>query len=318
MSNPWVNFDLLRRHVSIATVLQHYKIDWLRESGNELHGRCPIHQGEGTRSFHVNVGRNVFHCFSCGAGGGTLELVASLEGCGIRQAALKLDEWFGIPKARDPSSQLDRQQEHPAHIEESINRPLSFRLRVNPGHPYGSKRGLSTETIEFFEAGLCVSNGMFSGRYVVPLHDETGQLVGYMGRSIDGSEPKYLLPSGKKGFRKSRLLFNLHRLLAERPRPHWAVLVEGIFDAMRVRQAGYPSVALLGSSLSRDQEALLCQHFRLVVLLFDGDAAGRRATAECKGRLRDNLLLESIELPDGKQPDMLDADDLHRLLESYR
>jgi DNA primase len=154
---------------------------------------------------------------------------------------------------------------------------------------------------------------MFSGRYVVPLHDAQGRLVGYAGRSVNNSEPKYLFPSGQKGFRKRHLLFNLHRVLQNNPRNDRIVLVEGFFDCMKVQQAGYPCVALLGSTLSKEQEQLLCQHFTHVVLLFDGDEAGRKATDDCLSRLERRVFVRAIVLPKGKQPDMLSDDELQVL-----
>ena len=147
------------------------------------------------------------------------------------------------------------------------------------------------------------------------VHDEKGQLVGYAGRSLDDAEPRYLFPAGAKGFRKSRLLFNLHRLLAKEQPASWTVVTEGFFDAMHVVQAGYPCVGLLGSTLSAEQEELLCQNFGQVVLLFDGDVAGRKATDDCLLRLGRRVYVRAIELADGKQPDSMSFEELTQLLE---
>ena len=196
-----------------------------------------------------------------------------------------------------------------------INPPLGFELRVDSEHEYGVKRGLEPETIERFGCGMCLSKGMFAGRYVIPLRDEQGRLVGYAGRSIDDTEPKYLFPPGDKGFAKSRLLFGLHRLLEKKPASPWVVVVEGVFDAMTVEQAGYPCVGLLGSSLSKEQEELLCRHFDQVILLFDGDDAGRSATDDCLLRLGRRVLVKAIPLAEDQQPDMLSFEEIQQLLE---
>ena len=123
-----------------------------------------------------------------------------------------------------------------------INSRLRFKLRIDPTHQYGLNRGLTQQTIDYFEAGLCLSKGVFSGRYVFPIHDERGKLIGYVGRSIDGSQPKYLLPSSRRGFRKSYLLFNLHRALKKN---HSLRVVVRCSPQPHVRLTGHLEVSLL-------------------------------------------------------------------------
>ncbi len=313
MAREFVNFQVIKQRVSLQNILDHYSIDWLRPSGDELIGRCPIHQGKGTRSFHLNLTKNLFNCFSCGAkGSSVIDFVAAKEQCSVRQAALKLQAWFCVTDdartkpGRQPPKATPQVQK-PA----LINPPLPFKLRIDPGHAYGFRRGLTGETIKSFGTGLCLSGGVFAGRYLIPLHDSLGLHVGYAGRSINGSQPKYLFPSGRRGFRKSHLLFNLHRSQTEAKH---VVLVEGFFDCIKVYQSGYPCIALLGSSLSKAQEELLLRHFRGAVLLFDGDQAGRRATKDCSQRLGQRILVKAITLPDQKQPDMLSAKEIKSLL----
>jgi DNA primase len=146
------------------------------------------------------------------------------------------------------------------------------------------------------------------GRVVIPIHDDHGILVAYVGRSIDGAEPKYRFPAR---FRKSMVLFNLHRAVGCGDS---VVVVEGFFDAVNVHQAGLPCVvALMGCSLSRLQEGLLQKHFREVVLFLDGDDAGRRAGAAIAQRLVSKVSTRLVEIPRDKQPDMLGADQIRCL-----
>src|ERR1044071_10133208 len=87
----WIDFAAIKRTVPLAAVLEHYRIHQLRRSGrDQLRGRCPLHDGEGRETFHVNTAEQVFHCFSCGAGGSVLDLVAKIEGCGLKEGAQKL------------------------------------------------------------------------------------------------------------------------------------------------------------------------------------------------------------------------------------
>ena len=179
------------------------------------------------------------------------------------------------------------------------------------GHEYGQSRGVPPETLQTFGAGFCRSRGMFAGRFIVPLHNGAGELVGYAGRAIDDQEPKYLFPSAERGFRKSHLLFNLHRI-GETVFP--VVVVEGFFDCMKVSAAGFPVVGLLGSSLSSQQEDLLAQHFDQVILCLDGDAAGRAATDDCVKRLARRMFVRAVDVPDGRQPDDMTSEELEQLL----
>jgi DNA primase len=315
MTNDWVDFKVVKQAVSMQMVLDHYNINWLRKTRDELRGHCPIHKGEGDRTFHVNLSKGAFNCFSCHARGNALDLVAAMEQCSVRDAALKLQAWFGVGESQPQQTPAPSSAEKPD--EESkptgpINPPLPFELRVDPGHTYGVDRGVSRETLEYFGAGLCISKGTFAGRFVIPLHNANGQLIGYAGRSIDDAEPKYLFPSAEKGFYKRYLLFNLHRVLEESF--DCVVLVEGFFDCFKVRQSGNAALALLGSSLAKEQEELICNQFKKVVLLFDGDDAGRAAIDDCLHRLGRRLWVKAISLPDSVQPDQLSIEEIQTML----
>jgi len=138
-------------------------------------------------------------------------------------------------------------------------------------------------------------------------------LVAYAGRSIDGSEPRYLFPPG---FRKSQVVFNLYRTCAEAAgRPAGCVIVEGFFDCLRVHQAGFRNVvALMGATLSEAQRSLLLTRFRAVVLMLDGDEAGRSATQQVVARLEGRIPLHIAEVPRGRQPDQLPSEEIERIL----
>jgi DNA primase len=319
MTEDWVDFRVVKQAVSMQMVLDHYNINWLRKTRDELRGRCPVHNGEGERTFHVNLSKGAFNCFSCHARGNVLDLVAAMEQCSVRDAALKLQAWFAVGESQTQEASVPARAEKPD--EESkpagpINPPLPFQLRVDPGHAYGLDRGVSGETLEYFGAGMCVSKGTFAGRFVIPLHDAEGHLVGYAGRSIDDSEPKYLFPSAEKGFYKRYLLFNLHQVLESFPPTDRVVVLEGFFGCFKIWQSGYPCLSLLGSSLSKEQEELICNHFKKVVLLFDGDDAGRAATDDCLQRLGRKLWVKAISLPDSVQPDQLSTEEIQTMLVS--
>src|ERR1700688_1649243 len=90
----WIEFAAIKKGAPLVAVLEHYRIDELRRNGrDQWRGRCPLHGGEGRETFHIDTAEQVFHCFSCGAGGAVLDLVAAVEGCGLREAAEKLSGW---------------------------------------------------------------------------------------------------------------------------------------------------------------------------------------------------------------------------------
>jgi DNA primase len=189
-------------------------------------------------------------------------------------------------------------------VEEVVNPPLRFVLKLDATHPYLATRGLAQETIAHFGLGFC-SKGVMAGRIAIPIHDEHGQLVAYAGRwpKDEGwpqGEDKYKLP---EGFHKGRVLFNLHRVLGA----EHLVVVEGYCSVLRLHALGFPAVALMGRSLSLQQEELLAQlgPDRLTLLL-DADGPGRTATAEILPRLARRHFVRTPALPDGASPDAVD------------
>lgn len=321
----WVDFKAVKEAVSMQAVLDHYGLsNGLRRNGNELRGRCPIHGGKESESFQANTQKNNFNCFtpSCKAHGNVLDFVAAMEKCTVRDAAVKLAEWFSVyvPANGGGNEAAAIAVEKKSAAENSgagecdgelVNRPLTFQLKgVDCSHVYLMEREISRETAETFGVGFFAGKGSMSGRVVIPIHNEAGELVAYAGRAIDGSEPRYKLPAG---FHKAAELYNLHRAVEVESRG--LIVVEGFFDAMVVHQAGYPFVvALMGSTLSEAQEELLVSHAGMVLLMLDGDEAGKRATDEIGGRLLRSVFVKAVELPAGKQPDMMTAAELTELM----
>ena len=315
MESNWVDFKAIKAAVTIEQVLDRYGIK-LKRTGNELRGRCPIHQGDGTSSFHANTEKNAFHCFSCQAKGNVLDFVAAIEKCSVHEAGLKIQQWFhASATGADGNSAQSVPPREPANEKVGDsggpNQPLNFRLKaIDHSHPYLTQRGIDPETAEYFGVGYFSGKGSMSGRIVIPIDNEKGELVAYAGRSIDDSQPKYKLPSG---FKKSRVLYNLARAMDD-DSSGTVVLVEGFFDCMKVVQAEHVCVALMGCSLSDEQEAQLLERFRHVVIMLDGDEAGRRAAVETAARLVRKVWLRVVEIPQGKQPDQLGIVEIQELL----
>ena len=338
----WVDFKMVKEAVSMEMVLIRYSIKLHRVNATYLRGTCPLptHNTEGSQnSFGVSTDKNAWACHvkSCvearggSKGGNVLDFVAVMESCTIRDGALKLQEWFGVEASNEKPPDYVRAKDREVHIEKkseakantaseddedgAVNQPLTFTLKgVDSTHSYLSSRGIKKPVAECFGIGFFHGKSkMMHGRLVIPIHNEKVELLAYAGRAIDGSEPKYKFPSG---FRKSLVLFNLHRACASGT-DRGVVVVEGFFDCMKLHQAGFSSVvALMGSSLSTEQEGLLVERFDKVVLMLDGDEAGKSAVFEIASRLLRKVFVRVVEVPDGKQPDELSSGEIQKLLAS--
>ncbi len=333
MPSEWVDYKSLKQSVTMEAVLAHYGITLRKVNQSSLRGKCPLPShasSKSSESFGVNTAKNIFACQSQSCvearkgkkGGGVLEFVAAMEKSSIRDAALKLQNWFGVTStpagSQAPKQKEDEKSKLVAETKEGsesadVNRPLEFTLRgIDPSHEYLTKRDITQETAEHFDVGYFPGRGSMAGRVVIPIHNKQGSLVAYCGRALDESEPKYKMPVG---FVKTLELFNLYRAIATES--DTVIIVEGFFGCMFVHQCGFASVvALMGSSMSDVQEALITASFPKVIVLLDGDPAGREVTASIVIRLARKIFVKAIMLPDGKQPDHLSSEQLQSLLGS--
>jgi DNA primase len=346
----WVDFDSIKATVSLEQVLLHYNLlDNMTRKGNRVSGLCAFHPDAKTKSFKADLEKNCWICFgACKRGGDQIDLVCVAERISTghrtsdrRCAALLLQEWFGLTpaapakakRAEDSTSRHRTEervvddQRHPHETGEQasagpestqpevINPPLGFSLKNldhERAYAYAEGRGISRATAEQFGLAVALAGG-YKGRLVIPLIDHqegVNVLVGYAARALDESEPKYLFPSREKGFFKSHLVYHL-ALVRERA----AVIVEGFFDCIKVTQAGYPCVCVMGSDVSDRQAEILCARFERMVLFFDGDAAGRQGTDRALVALgRRGRYVRAVLVPDGSQPDELSEEEIKRLL----
>jgi DNA primase len=302
----WIEFAAIKQAVPLLRVLEQYQVSLRRSGKDQWRGACPLHGGEGRDAFHVNTAKQLFHCFSCGAGGTVLDLVAGLEQCDIPEAAQKLARVAVTPVR----GTVAWRQVTVTEKREGL-RPLGFHLRgVEGRHPYLGMRGIEETTAAAFGVGYYGGPGLLSRRLVIPIHDEHGHLVAYCGRSLDGGEPRYKFPAG---FAKSQVVFNLHRAAAARAET--VILVEGFFDCLKVHQAGFECVvALMGAALYDRQRRLLTERFGRIILMLDGDAPGRRASDAITVQLARDCSILVIELAANTQPDQLSTQEIQAVL----
>jgi DNA primase len=325
--STWVNFADIRQRVSLEDVLlRYYRLDNLKRDGNKLIGPCPIHQGTSPRSFHADLAKNLWHCFSkCHGGGNQLDLVVKKDDCSIRDAALRLLEFFLSEKKERSSSVLTHRKESGATSspprgtdsslvvasspslrqgeERAANQPLKVQLELKGDHPHLlTERGLTLATTEHFGVGYC-SRGILRGMIALKIHDEEGELVAYAGRRlrpVDIREfGKYKFP---KGFRKELVLYNLDRAKAYQAE-QGLILVEGFFSVLKLYEAGLLNVvAAMGSELS-DEQARLLADAKDVTVLFDGNEAGYSGAARVKAKLAHLVPVRIVKLEEGSEPE---------------
>lgn len=325
----WIDFNLVKETAGprFGEILARYGLSGERK-GNEILLRCPFHD-DAKPSCRVNLERAIWNCFGCDAKGNVLDFVAKKEQISIKKAAELVAEWFGIAAgkkaaaAKSPHagtrtetrsarrSTTPTPATSPASTEGSApNKPLTFSLQLDSQHPYLAARGISEDTVATFGLGFC-ARGVLKGRIAIPIHDAKGALVAYAGRwpgNPPEGEERYKLPTG---FKKSEVLFNLHRVLGAED----LVVVEGFFQVFRLHALRIPTVALMGTALSFRQESLLANSgAKRLTLLLDGNDAGRTAAAAIVPRLARRLPIRIADLTDGEQPDTAAEETLTRLL----
>jgi DNA primase len=300
-----LDFARLKQRVSLAQVLTAKGLTGaLKQRGSRLIGPCPVHGGDNPRAFVADLGNNLWHCFTrCQGGGDVVELVRRLDHLSYRETARYLARLAQEPLAVDGPRAADG----PGPF-----RPFIRRLALDPATPWLAHKGISPATAARFEAGAYHGCGFLEACIGVRLHDPDGQPLGYAGRRLDtqtiARSGKWKLP---RGLPKRHLLYGVHRAVAGRH--HGIAVVECPWGVMRLAQLGVPAVALLGTQLSPAQHQLLRQYPR-VVLMLDGDPAGRTATVTLLQRLGQSVHTQCVYLPTGYDPDDLDDSPLAALV----
>jgi DNA primase len=265
-----------------------------------------VHGGDNPHAFVVDLAKDLWYCFTrCQGGGDVVELVRRMHRVGYRQSALYLATLAQAPPA--PPSPVTASSEKPF-------RPYTRRLRLDPVAPLLRQKRIRSDTAQRFEAGGYYGPGFLRGCIAVRLHDPQTRPLGYAGRRLDPQQArlygKWKFPPGLP---KREILYGFHHIATQRHKG--LVVVEGPWGVMRLMQIGFPAVALLGIQLSSAQFQLL-YHSSRIVLMLDGDDAGRSASRKIANALTQHASVQvhRIELPQGLDPDDLhDTDLTHRL-----
>jgi len=226
-------------------------------TGDEVNARCPYHD-DSSPSLSFNVRKGVFYCHGCQASGTARQLFRE-------QAALSGDLQSNLELLDAQISGLKAPvKETKVRLPETTLNRYRFYTR------YWKRRGFDEDTVDWWDLGY----DPLSRRLTIPLRDTNGYLLGCIYRRIGSDGPKYKYPAG---FSRSRNLFGSWKITTHRT----VCLVEGSLDVVRAWQAGFPSLAIYGSSVSQAQVSLIYKlGIRRAVLFYDADDAGRSATEQ--------------------------------------
>ena len=329
--------DLVERNPIEDVVSQYVS---MTRRGGRLFGLCPFH-GEKTPSFSVSPDNGLFYCFGCHKGGGVINFVMEIENLSYPDAVRFLAKRAGmeVPEDEQYHSRY-RQQERLWALSAEAARFFHAQLYQPAGAQalaYARGRGLSQKILtnfgmgyapdrwtalleameakgytqqELLDAGLALRHAekgtvydRFRNRLMFPIIDVRGHVIGFGGRVMDNSTPKYLNSPDTLIFNKRKNLFAMN--LAKRSKAGRIILVEGYMDAIALHQYGFDSaVASLGTALTQDQVALLARYTDQVVLIYDGDEAGQNATRRALPMLeRSGLQIRVLAIQGAKDPD---------------
>ena len=341
MAFPQAFIDELIARNPIEDVVGQYVT--LKRSGSNLFGLCPFH-GEKTPSFSVAPDKGIYYCFGCHKGGGVINFQMEIEGLSYPDAVRALAKRVGMTVPEDEQYQSRyHQQERLWALHKEAARFFHSQLYAPVGKAaleYAMGRGMPKSTLttfgigyapdswdylvnamrqkgytdqELIDSGLVTvskKNGKifdrFRDRLMFPIIDVRGYVIGFGGRIMNNNDPnaaKYLNSPETLIFNKRKNLFALN--LAKKSKLGYLILVEGYMDAVALHQYGFDcAVASLGTSLTEEHAALMTRYTDNVVLIYDGDEAGQRATRRAIPILeKAGLRVKVLRMKGAKDPD---------------
>jgi len=312
----------------------------LKRRGRNMVGLCPFHS-EKTPSFNIYPENGSFFCFGCGVGGDAITFIMKIENldyieavkflamrAGLSMPEDSFDDGFSKLKGRILEANREAARFFHAQLmsetgktaqEYLVGRALSRQTVVRFGLGYAPanrfalsdylrKKGFKDEEIVAANLAFKRSSGKgivdrFSDRVMFPIIDLRGNVIAFGGRILTDQKPKYLNTSDTLVFKKSSNLFSLNN--AKNTGLRTLILCEGYMDVIALNAAGFQNaVATLGTALTAEQALLMKRYADEVIICYDADEAGQKATAKAIDILRNaGLLIRVLSIPDGKDPD---------------
>ena len=332
--------EQLRAHTDIESILSPYVN--LRRRGKNLVGLCPFHN-EKTPSFTVYPENGSFYCFGCGVGGDVITFVRRMENLDYMEAVKQLADRAGMALPEDGyDDTLAKKRTAVLAANRAAAKFFHSQLFTDRGRHalnYFLDRGLTMETIRHFGLGFAPDdwralknhlneqgfddillesanllrrsdkNGKvsyydnFRNRVMFPIIDPRGNVIAFGGRVLDDSKPKYINTSDTLVYKKSNGVFALN--FAKNGNDGKLIIAEGYMDVIALHQAGFTNaVACLGTALTKEQANLLSRYADEIILSYDADEAGQKATARALGIFgTTGMEIKVLRLTGGKDPD---------------
>ena len=317
----------------------------LKKTGSNYVACCPFHT-EKTPSFSVNRNKQFFHCFGCGISGNSISFLMNLNNLEFVEAVEDLAAFAGVAVPRETTThQAEEKKEDLKSLYQLMDQTANFYVQQLRTSDEGKKavdylkiRGINGDCANEFilgyapnewnalansfdhkaliKAGLLVNKeggqvyDRFRNRIIFPIRDKRGRIIGFGGRVMDDSLPKYLNSPETTLFHKGNEVYGLYELLKKNPKPPQILIVEGYMDVISLSQFGINyAVAALGTAISQTHLNLLFRFSPEIVLCFDGDKAGRSAAWKAMEpvflSLKDNRSCRIMMLPHNQDPDSL-------------
>jgi DNA primase len=316
LSIPQETIELVRDRAQIEEIVKRY-VPTLKKSGKNFTGLCPFHK-EKTPSFSVTPDKQIFYCYGCHAGGNIFSFISKIEGLTFPESVKFVGDLVGIrvenkynDKSGPAESKLDKLKEINRSAMDFYHKFI-FSDAGKTGLNYLLKRGVTEESIKEFKLGFApdswhslinhlrsmnvpidfaLENGLagskdkqnyydrFRNRAIFPIINHRNEPVAFGGRAIDQTEPKYLNSPESVIYRKREVLYALNNAKAVISDYKRAIIVEGYLDVIGCHQAVIKNaVAPLGTALTLEQLKLLSRYCKEVILVFDADSAGIKAS----------------------------------------
>ncbi len=329
----------IRSKANIVEIISEYVP--LIQKGKNYFGVCPFHDDHNP-SMSVSPEKQIYTCFVCGAHGNVFSFIMDYENLSFVEAVKIVGNKVGVKvdvEVPRINKNINEKQKKMFNIYDIANKYYQNQLNTSEGkraREYLKNRdidddiikefeiGLSTKSLltdllikkgysdkELLESGITSSNNdkiydTFSNRIMFPLYDIEGKVVGFSGRIFDDSDnSKYVNSKESEIFKKSKIIYNYHKAKDYARREKYVIITEGFMDVIALYKRGIKNVvATMGTAITSEHIGLIKKISSNVVLCFDGDNAGEKATISCSNELiKNNVMPKIIRLRDKLDPD---------------
>jgi len=320
------------------------RVPFRKKTGSNFFACCPFHS-EKTASFSVSQAKQFYYCFGCGAHGNAIDFLIHYDRLSFPEAVEALAKQIGLTLPQKTSTKSQEKTLSLQHLYGVLEKVAAFyqsQLQQMPAaKEYFKQRGISEDIVKIFHLGysprgdaLLQSFGKtaqslkelqdtgvinhkegkyydrFRERIMFPIQDRRGRFIGFGGRVMDKSEPKYLNSPETALFQKGHELYGLYQVLKIHRQLPRLLIVEGYMDMIALYQHGISyAVATLGTATTAYHVQSLFRYTPEIVFCFDGDNAGRRAAWRALQVIfpiiPDNVQFRFMFLPEGDDPDSI-------------